>query len=44
MRQTAKSLAGAATIAAAWWANIAHAAIMPIDKLVDWLEGAYEDR
>jgi hypothetical protein len=39
MRQTARTLAEATMIAASWWASISHAALMPIDKLVDWLEG-----
>jgi len=28
---------------ATWWAKISQAALMPIDKFVDWLEGAYAD-
>jgi hypothetical protein len=41
MRQTAIALADAATIAASWWANISQAALNPIDKFVDWIEGIY---
>jgi hypothetical protein len=41
MRQTARGLAEATMIAVSWWGYISHAALMPIEKLVDWLEGAY---
>ena len=39
MRQTARGLVEATTIVASWLANISQAALMPIEKYVDWLEG-----
>jgi hypothetical protein len=42
MHQTATGLVDT-TVVPSWWAKISQAALMPIDKFVDWLEGAYAD-
>lgn len=39
MRQTTRGLGEAAGVVASWLANISQAALMPIEKFVDWLEG-----
>jgi hypothetical protein len=41
MRQAARGVAEATMIAVSWWGTISQAALMPIEKLVDWLEVAY---
>jgi hypothetical protein len=41
MRQTARGLVEATLVVASSLANISQAALMPIDKFVDWLEGVY---
>ena len=39
MRQTTRGLGEATAVVASWLANISQAALMPIEKFVDWLEG-----
>ena len=41
MRQTARGLVEATMVVASWSAHISQAALMPIEKFVDWLEGVY---
>jgi hypothetical protein len=41
MRQTTRGLVEATMVVASRLANISQAALMPIEKFVDWLEGVY---
>lgn len=41
MRETARGLVGATLAVASSLATILQAALMPIDKFVDWLEGVF---
>jgi len=41
MHQPATGLVDTTIVVASWWARISHAALLPIEKFVDWLEGVY---
>jgi hypothetical protein len=43
MRQTPTDLVDATMVVTSWWAKISQAALIPIEKFVDWLEGVYAD-